>query len=166
MRKEVQIDLFEELEYRGKNKKKNFYPLIRRLLPEFISIRISYEGLVFSFIVILLLNLLFFSLGVERGKRIALLKKEKVTELDKQDKQIQYTIQIKAFNDKKLATQFLKELIEEGYRPFVIYSNQVYQICIGKYSNKEIAKEEFYKLSKKFRYSFIRSIPTEIRKEE
>lgn len=163
MKREVQIDLFKEFEQ--KIKKKSRYPLLRRVFPyEFINLKISYEGIIFFFIIFVLLSVIIFSLGVERGKRLAFSKKDlwkENLELNKQE----YTIQVGVFRDRKLAIEFIKELMNEGYKPFIIYSKDLYQICIGKYPNRELAKEELYKLAKKYKQSYIRIIP-QIRKEE
>ncbi|MCM8778773.1 MAG: SPOR domain-containing protein [Candidatus Omnitrophica bacterium] len=162
MKKEIQIDLFsEEIQ---KSKRKNYYPSLKKLFPYgFVSIRLSYEGLIFSLIVFMLICVVIFSLGVERGKHIKLLKGNTETIMNevflKPPLQKRYTIQIASYRDKESAVNLIKELMRSGYKPFVIHTKNLYQVCLGKYPNQEIARELLYELVKKYRNSYLRTIP-------
>lgn len=162
MKKEIQIDLFKDKEFEQKNRGRNHYSLLfNRIFPyEFINIKVSLEGIVFFFIVFILWSIMLFSLGIERGKKLIFINKElSAYKISKSDNKQKYTIQVKTFKDRSSTIQFLKELMQNGYKPFVIYHRNLYHICIGKYANRELAKEDLDKLVNKYKYSYIRSIP-------
>ncbi|MCM8766015.1 MAG: SPOR domain-containing protein [Candidatus Omnitrophica bacterium] len=160
MRREIQIDLFSE---ESQKVRRNYYPSFKKLFPYgFVNIRLSYEGMVFSFIVFMLLGVIIFSLGVERGKHLKFLNDHKTLPLESSSGKAvykPYTIQIASYRDKKMAVKLIRELIQDGYKPFVIQNQSIYQVCVGKYSNQEIAREVLYDLIKKYRTSYIRTIP-------
>ncbi|MCM8783778.1 MAG: SPOR domain-containing protein [Candidatus Omnitrophica bacterium] len=161
MKKEMQTDLFEEAIQ--KKIKRNYYPSLKKLFPYgFVNIRLSYEGLIFSLIVFMLVCVVIFSLGVEKGKHSTLIVNDTPglgNEVSKNYSSKKYTIQVAAYRDKKMALNLIKELMQNRYRPFVIYADKMYHVCIGKYLNKEIAREELYNLLKKYKTSYIRTIP-------
>jgi preprotein translocase subunit SecF len=69
MEKAIQSDLFEE--FQPKKIKKRYRNSFKRFLPYgFVNIRLSYESLFFSLIIVLMFSVVLFSLGIERGKRI------------------------------------------------------------------------------------------------
>ncbi|MGE4357144.1 MAG: SPOR domain-containing protein [Candidatus Omnitrophota bacterium] len=162
MKKEIQIDLFEETNQ--KSNRKNYSPSLKKLFPYgFVSFRLSYEGLIFSVIISLLACVVIFSLGVERGKHIATLKKTELSISNNKEPvspyQKKYTIQVATYRDRKLALALIRELMENKYKPFVIYSRNLYHVCVGKYQNKEYAREELNSLLKKYKNSYIRTLP-------
>ena len=52
-----------------------------------------------------------------------------------------YKVQIGAYEDRKNADEMEKDLIKQGFNPFVHYENKLYKVQVGAFSNKENAEE-------------------------
>jgi len=203
MEKYVQVDLFEQLDQQSRIKKRLRYPH-RKIFPYgFVNIRLSYENIIFSLIVLLLLCVILFSLGIERGKnlRYSYLKQNKLTletnlsnpsgratgtqaisgktnshqslyvktatpllSVTQQKQGLEsvkykYTIQVFTYKDRNLAMKRTEQLARNGYKPFIIYYAGLYQICLGKYLNRESAQKDLMVLSKNYKDCLIRNMP-------
>ena len=173
--KNAQQELFKEY---GAPKKRGIQ---NSILPKsYTLLNISYEQLIFLTIAIIMLMVLVFSLGVERGRSLAepLLERADTTivEVTKETKeevtdkvpvkeeglrQLKklpelFTVQVIAYRSKKSAQRELERLGKKGYKPFIIVGGNYYQICVGEYKNEAKAKEELLELRKTYKDSFVR----------
>jgi len=69
-----------------------------------------------------------------------------------------FTIQIAAVKTLQKAEAEIKLLKMQGYSPFMIFSNGLYQVCVNKSDNKKTLETELLKLSKKYEGSFIKLV--------
>ncbi len=203
MNKEMQTDLFEQSNQRAKKRMR--YPSLKQIFPYgLVNIRLSYEGIIFSSIIFLLICVVIFSLGMERGRILHQKRQKNVLAIEKrisginhtdnaslvkvipkptaipsvhaktkslprpeagghksvsQTEKYRYTIQVFAYKDRAMAMEKTEQLVRDGYKPFIIYSRNLYQICIGKYLSKENAKRDLSLLSKKYGSGYIRNMP-------
>ncbi len=178
--KTIQKELFEDLSMPKKKKKKQ-----PGILPKnFVLFNVTYDQMIFITIAVIMLMVLVFSLGVERGKGLVSstqTKKEEKTMIAKEERPSEtknlpielpktfeveaekratdsasFTIQIVAYRSKKLAQQELIRLSKKGYDPFIIVGGGYYQICVGKYRKKGEARKDLAGLKKTYKDSFIR----------
>lgn len=133
-------------------KPKRSFPGLRKIFPrpDFegrISITFGLERLIFISIGIIMLLVIVFALGVERGKAAsgalprpqpAQVKTEKVAApAVPQDFSKPYTIVAAAFRRKDTAIQELNKLKREGFDATVVQSDSYFQVRIGAYPDKD-----------------------------
>lgn len=172
----MQRELFEEFEA----PKKKRLPSASILPKNYLRFNVSYEQLIFIAIAVIMLMVLVFSLGVEKGRHVVEsgpVKERTVIKVEtpvvaaaisepakapvkaeKPYKEIKklYTVQVIAYRSKKLAQKELVKLTKKGYKPFIIVGGGYYQICVGEYEESKEAKEELAKLKKTYKDSFVR----------
>lgn len=160
---------------------------------------ISYENLVFASIIVIMLMVVFFSLGVEKGKRVKIKNyvaataepfdstkekevsaalKEIGAEISKPEDVNKpsgsgiaepeignaaipgkpYTIQVVAYKNEKNAKNEIEQLKAEGYDAFILPSKEWFQVCVGRYANKEESKKDFDTLRNRYPTSYFRRI--------
>ena len=177
----IQKELFEEFRESKRMRQKP-----SAILPKnFILFNINYEQMIFVAIAVIMLMVLVFSLGVERGKSLASNKKEIKIVSAAVEKEIApvaasadtaglaaeapepviekkatgfklFTVQIGTYRSKRLAQQELIKLTKRGFSPFIIVGGGYYQICVGEYENKKKATKGLLELKKNHKDSFIR----------
>lgn len=98
----------------------------------FLRIR-GYEKVILLIMGLILTSIVFFSLGVERGKRVAWNKNNTTDQLG-------YTIQVATFKNKQLALREVQLLLKEGLTPMVFTKEGYIVLCVGKFSKKESAQ--------------------------
>lgn len=166
-----------------------------------ITLNLSYENFVVMFIVAIMLMVVFFSLGVEKGKRVALrghtpltaeafhasinapapenpkAKEIFISETSESDKvsavgpasereevKVQplpvksYTIQVVAFKREMSAKKETKLLERKGHEVFIIPTKEWFQVCVGRYANKEESKVILDGLKEKYPTCYVRKI--------
>ena len=192
--KETQGELFRE--FRTTSSKKSDYSPGRDIAFGKKSVfQLSYENIVLLFIVFIMLLVIFFSLGVEKGKKIIrvdtaekgipfamqapqaeeaegfktpilkTLESETLLEAISEDLEIidasdnrPYTIQVVAYKKENAAKKELDRLKREGHEEFVIPSNDWFQVCAGRYSNREASKKDLNTLKDKYPTCYFRKI--------
>lgn len=145
-----------------------------------VVLNLSYENVVLLFIAFIMLLVIFFSLGVEKGEKempvapnksddiivdigeieeIAALQNIQVGEkkmIDVSPKP--YTIQVASFKKEQDAEKVTGHLKNEGHEAFVISSNDWLQICVGRYKNKEESEKDLEILQKRYPTCYFRRI--------
>lgn len=147
-----------------------------------LSLSLSAEKLVFVSIGIMMLIVISFALGVERGKAISADDTQKVrapqpvplTEAQqvkaavvKQepgpaqaqvqvDKDKPYTIAAGAFTKQSLADKEVSRLKASGLQAFVYYSEPYYLACVGSFADKGSAQKVLGKVRQMHRDAYVR----------
>ena len=122
----------------------------RSKLMLFVRIR-GYEKAVLLIMGLVLISIIFFSLGVERGKRVVL-SKNNITD------QAGYTIQVATFNNKQLALQEARLLLKEGLTPMIFSKSNYIVLCVGKFSNQDSAQPLLMQLQRTYAGCRIRRL--------
>ncbi|MFH0839456.1 MAG: SPOR domain-containing protein [Candidatus Omnitrophota bacterium] len=146
---------------------------------------ISWENLVLFSIVLIMLLALFFSMGVEKGKRLTA-KKMRIpapaayspkTETEKLGRAgevgaaprisatlvnekiaMTYTIQVMALKKIEDTQKAVARLNAAGYEAFLISSGSWHQVCIGRYAAEADANKDLKSIRQKYPDSYIRKI--------
>ncbi len=132
----LQPELFTQGQESGQYKPKIFKN------PFSLRIR-NYEKVMLLIMGLILISIIFFSIGVEKGKQIALLK-------SKSEFQYDYTIQIAAFKNKQLALAQAQALAKKGLNPLLFAKGNIFILCVGKFSNQESAQPLLIQLQKTY----------------
>ncbi len=163
--KEEQREFFPEFKSSGKRRFEYFKKDLT--LGKKMILSISWENLVLSVIVLIMLLALFFSLGVEKGKVTAMKKEptpaERVqptfaTPLKVEKVTGPYTIQVMALKKIEDAQKEAASLNGMGYKAFLIQSGGLYGICIGRYSTPADANNGVIQIKGKYPSAYIRKI--------
>ena len=141
------------------------------------SISLSYENIIFLAIAFIMTSIIFFSLGVEKGRRdVGHVKtenreritgnRERITENRGQDSkqkiQDKYIIQLAAFKKKQSAEQEVSRLRTDGYEADIKESGSYYQVYIGGFVEKKDAQGLLEKLKKKYEDCYIKTLSEDI----
>lgn len=166
---EGQGELFPEFQASGRSR---FAYLKKEMaLGKKIVVSVSYENLVLFFIVLIMLIVVFFSLGVERGKRAAI--KWAVTNTDKAGKRERvrpkaddaafkpYTIQILVTKKIEDAQTEAARLSSMGYGAFIIQSRAGHHVCVGRYASAADTNEDLPALKARYPDCYPRKIANE-----
>lgn len=141
----------------------------RSLLPDIKqSISLSYENIVFLMITFVMSCIIFFSLGVEKGRRERNTNNDTAVEYteDKKDDILRsvpglkpaasYIIQVAAFKKMESAEEARANLKKEGYASDIKKSDDYYQIYIGGFETEEAARKMLKRLKQKYSDSYIK----------
>ena len=118
--------------------------------PFFWRIR-GYEKLMLLIMGLVLTSIIFFSLGVEKGKRIGWVK-------NNTSDQAGYTIQVATFKNKQLALREVQSLLKEGLTPMAFAKGGYIVLCVGKFSNQESAQPLLIQLQRTYAGCRIRRL--------
>lgn len=150
-----------------------------------LKITLPYEGIFLLIIGFMMVVIISFSLGVEKGKRI---KSAQLTPLSLRESQEPirssqktamgllpvheeiskekealpvdhsrpYTIQVVTYRRKGYAREEMARLEKRGYQPFIITSGEYIQLCVGTYSNQKEARQLQKILKKTYRDCYVR----------
>jgi len=176
MSEEYQGELFGEF----KGKDSSLKRFSKKILPNRKAhiVQIPLEHLISYAILILIGFVLFFALGVEKGKRASQKKPEIVQILSVADNKISnvmpeapietaeknqitekpYTIQLISYADEKIAMEKIKSLKKDGIDAFTVKSGKWYQVCANYYTNKNEADNDLKKFGKTYKGCFLRNI--------
>lgn len=173
MRKEnsVQLEIFSSDATQIKN---------QRQPKHFLNYIWNYEKIILSIIAFLIVGIISFSLGFEKGKKIvaktpsvssAVIEKVKTKESIQslpvrqevsptitQTEQKNYTIQVATYKSKTYAQKEAQILRNKGFQPLIFSKENYIQLCVGKFSNKEEARLSLIELKKRYADSFIRRL--------
>ena len=118
--------------------------------PFFSRIR-GYEKVMLLIIGLVLTSIIAFSLGVERGKRVAWSKNNII-------EKAAYTIQVAAFKNKQLALREARLILNEGLTPMIFAKGDCIVLCVGKFSNQESAQPLLIQLQRTYAGCRIRRL--------
>jgi len=145
---EKQSDLQSELfsssdnsgQYKPRRPKKAFFLRIR-----------GYEKAMLLIMGLVVISIIAFSLGVERGRRITWSKNNVSI-------QAGYTIQVAIYSNKQLALREAQLLQKEGLAPMVFAKKDYIVLCVGKFSNQESAQPLLIQLQRTYAGCRIRRL--------
>jgi hypothetical protein len=126
--------------YQGHSSKNSFFLRIR-----------GYEKVMLLIMGLVLISIISFSLGVERGRRLAGVK-------NSVSDQAGYTIQVATFKNKQLVLREAKLLSKEGLNPMIFAKGNYIVLCVGKFSNQESAQPLLIQLQRTYAGCRIRRL--------
>lgn len=143
----------------------------------------NYEKIIMLIIGLVITGIISFSLGVEKGKRLAQstqivpqqIKPESVDALKNQvqpkiekpelvkpsapaDSPQYYTIQLASYQNTALARKEAQDLKKKGLLPLVLTKGRYTVLCVGNFTNKETARSLLSELRKRYRDCFLRRL--------
>ncbi|MCX5669328.1 MAG: SPOR domain-containing protein [Candidatus Omnitrophica bacterium] len=118
--------------------------------PFFLRMR-GYEKVMLLIMGLVLTSIIFFSLGVERGKRIVVSKNNSTDQLG-------FTIQVATFKNKQLALREVQLLLKEGLTPLAFAKGGYIVLCVGKFSNQVSAQPLLIQLQRTYAGCRIRRL--------
>ena len=175
-KRQVQKELFDEFTPAQKRRQSRnaFHSKPKKIFT------LSYEHLVLVLIGVIMIAVIAFSLGVEKGKRTVkqngydisvsvkeLNEKEPLkstqqvetaTEIPKPRFLQRYTIQVVSFAKKEIADKEALKLTAQGFDAFVLKKGKYSILCIGRFASRDQAGKEQKLLRKKYNDCLIRKI--------
>jgi len=179
-KRQVQKELFDEFTPAQKKRQSRnvFHPKPKKIFTLF------FEHLVLVSIGVIMIAVIAFSLGVEKGKRRAKeegydiavsvngfkenLPSEEAVQVEtapikdieevKAQLPERYTIQVASFIEKDIADKQASTLKAQGFDAFVLEKGKYSILCIGRFASKDNASKEQKLLRKKYDDCFIRKI--------
>lgn len=146
----------------------------------------NYEKTILLIISLIITGIVSFSLGVEKGKRLSLLKNSRLdmalkTEpsdksMPKKQDQVStikkeepvkepeplvkqgYIIQLASYKTKTYAQKEVELLKKRGLSPLVLSKGSYAVLCVGNFSNKETAQSLLSELRKRYKDCYIRRL--------
>ena len=172
----TQLELFSQI--KNYNQRKTGEP------NPFWSFIWDYEKMIFIIIGFIVTGIVSFSLGVEKGKKNVATKMQLPTQKQEapvkiqpqKDKQIiiqnqpeqlavrvdilkpNYTIQIASYQTKTYAQKEAELLRKKGFLPLVLPKGRYTIVCVGNFSNQNLAKSLLSELKKRYQDCFIRRL--------
>lgn len=180
MGKHLQLELFKTKHYQPqslnrKRNRTNFFGFIR-----------LYEKAISAVIVCVIVSLISFSLGVEKGKTLAVHINKQGSELTEQTSPAQdkiqpgkskatkillaneseakkediskFTVQVATFKTKAYAQKEAKRLEDKGVKALIIPKGNYVIVCVGDFSDKHEAKAIVNKMRETYHDCFIRRL--------
>lgn len=163
----VQLEIFSDTSHpKTQEKPKSFFSCIW-----------SYEKAILLIIAFLVVGVVAFSLGFERGKKTntaanqnnavqqrteVLPVKQKVIK-DSEPGELttpreNYTIQVATYKSKTSAQKEIQLLKNKGFQPMVFSKDDRLQLCVGQFVKKEEAQASLKELKKRYEDCFIRRL--------
>jgi hypothetical protein len=118
--------------------------------PFFTRIR-GYEKALLLIMGLVLISIISFSLGVEKGKRITLISNKNIEPAS-------FTIQVGAFKNRALALRQAQILARKGLAPLAFAKGSYIILCVGKFSNQESAQPLLTQLQRTYAGCRIRRL--------
>jgi preprotein translocase subunit SecF len=169
MHKQLQLELFKTSRDRPKIYKAD------RHRPSFFSIVKIHEKAILIAIGFIIVSLVSFSLGVEKGKGLVKeqsenpqeknlyaqqASKEKTSEkkADKSEVKAGYTVQVATFRTETYAQKEADRLKKRGLETLIIPRGGYVTVCVGNFSGRKEAKISLNQLKKTYQDCFIRRL--------
>ncbi|MDD5408953.1 MAG: SPOR domain-containing protein [Candidatus Omnitrophica bacterium] len=111
----------------------------------------GYEKILLLIMGLVLLSIISFSLGVEKGRRVVLTSGNNTDPAS-------YTIQVAAFKNRNLALRQAQMLAKAGLSPLVFAKGNYVILCVGKFSNQESAQPLLIQLQRTYAGCRIRRL--------
>ena len=141
----------------------------------------NYEKIIFIIIGFIITGIVFFTLGVEKGKESAALKlnaqfnmatktqisrpvqtpiKEEVSpvKLQQPSSSQNYTIQIASYQTKTYAQKEAESLKKRGFASLVLPKGTYTIVCVGNFANEKTARPLLSELKKRYQDCFVRRL--------
>ncbi len=126
----------------------------------------GYEKAILLFVSFIAIGIISFSLGVEKGRRLAAVPKPGIrldlAAVQAPKPQIQpqnnYTIQLASYQSKTYAQRQAELLKKKGLTTLVLPKGSYTILCVGSFADKEKARPLLSELKKKYQDSFIRRL--------
>lgn len=158
-----QLELFCEIA------KKKRAADIQNATKSFFNYMRSYEKAILVIIIAIVTSIVSFSLGVEKGKRLASVNPVSViapkiekpvnTQPFPQDaSNNNYTIQVASYKSRASAEKEAEALKKRGLSPLVLAKDKYIVVCVGEFFSKENAQSLLPKLKKRYQDCFIRRL--------
>ncbi|MCP4649948.1 MAG: SPOR domain-containing protein [PVC group bacterium] len=179
---EVQPELFSGIDKRNKRKsfKKNVFSINYKS-----AISVSIDSLIVIIISLLMVNLLCFVIGIERGKHIIKVSNDKIrtttrakakpiapkvvtspvvapkvavkkVEPSKKKNNNGYTIQLVTYNNNGIAEKEVTRLKANGVNGFVLKKGDYYVVYGGVFNTEKTAKKKLNSFKKRYKDCFVR----------
>lgn len=150
-----------------------------RLSSSFLSRIWGFERIILLMIGFIITGVISFSLGVEKGRHLAMLpdvvreisqpaiqKPKAIEESPKaieaspkiKEPTIGYTIQVASYQTKTLAQKEMEILKQKGLLSLILTKGSYTVVCVGHFSNREMAKSILTELKKRYRDCYIRRL--------
>ena len=126
-----------------------YRPAVRRN-PFILRIR-GYEKVMLIIMGVVVVGIICFSLGVEKGKSLNLSS-------DNSQQLSGFTIQLANFRDKDTALRQAKSLAKDGLNPMLFAKDNYIVLCVGKFSNQESAQPLLNQLQRTYAGCRIRRL--------
>ena len=153
-------DLFEQFQAADKKIRRKTRFLLPRIKD---SLTITYENIIFLLIGFVISCIIFFSLGVEKGRRD--INREPATptaRVTHEEKPLPlkegFAIQLAAFKTKGPAEEEMKRLRQEGFTAEVKRSGDYYQLYVGGFDKRNGAEKVLIKLRERYKDCYIKKI--------
>lgn len=111
----------------------------------------GYEKVLLLIMGLVLLSIISFSLGLEKGRRVALISNKNI-EL------ASYTIQVAVFKNRDIALRQAQLLVKKGLAPLFFAKGNYIILCVGKFSNQESAQPLLTQLQRTYAGCRIRRL--------
>lgn len=166
---------------------KKAFPMLRGILPKAdfdgrpFAIMLSIDKLIFICIGIIMLMVIMFALGVERGKSVTpkvslpvaqqAIAQQKTQPVKAQPVAVTttvpkivpvaanpYSIVIMALTKNQTAQAEIEKAKKSGFNAFISYSTPYYLVCIGAFPNKEsvTAKQELIRVKRVYKDAYLK----------
>ncbi len=127
-------------QFKGHKARSSFFTRIR-----------GYEKAMLLIMFLVLASIVSFSLGVEKGKRVAFSPASRSSLSG-------YTIQVGVFKNRELAAREVLLLAKKGLTPLAFTKGDYIILCVGKFSNQESARPLLSQLQKTYAACRIRRL--------
>jgi hypothetical protein len=111
----------------------------------------GYEKILLLIMGLVLLSIISFSFGVEKGRRAVLTSNNNIGPAS-------YTIQVASFKNRNLALRQAQMLTKAGLSPLVFAKGNYIILCVGKFSNQESAQPLLIQLQRTYAGCRIRRL--------
>jgi len=123
----------------------------RRSANSFFTRIRGYEKALLLIMGLVLISIISFSLGVEKGRRITLISNKNIEPAS-------FTIQVGAFKNRALALRQAQILARKGLAPLAFAKGSYIILCVGKFSNQESAQPLLTQLQRTYAGCRIRRL--------
>ncbi|MBI5144686.1 MAG: SPOR domain-containing protein [Candidatus Omnitrophica bacterium] len=120
----------------------------------------GYEKTLILAIAFIVISIISFSLGVEKGKNLVSLKKTNSQFDTAEEKQVQpkeeknilenYTVQLASYKGKVSVQREADRLKKKGFSPLVLNKGQYLVLCVGNFSDKQKAETVLSEFRKRY----------------
>ncbi len=128
-----------------------------------IVLSVSYENLALLLIALIMTLVIFFSLGVEKGRGMAVRSTRPVITAGFAENQ-PYTIQVMTVKSPEEALRETACLKGIGYKAFTARSKEWYHVCVGRYADLGEINKDLTAIKQKYPNCYVRKLKEHVRK--
>ncbi len=121
-----------------------------------VAVSLSYENIIILSIGLVMLLIVCYSLGVEKGRHLVQARSEdiqleqeevqKTPKIESPKPKVLPYIQVASFRTDKYARKEIERLKNKGYRPFATTRGKYRVVCVGGYKNRDEARKALKQL--------------------